>query len=163
MPRVLPNVLGAGFLPVAELCAAVHDGDLMRLDDAFICVDEPDRAELRADALMLELPPVPAARHLIAAGWSAAWVYGALDSPPWQHEVCVRADERASLWLPPRFRQRELRLTDADETRVAALRVTTPARTLRDVARRLPLSPELADAITRLERLTQASLPISRR
>lgn len=162
MPRTLPNVLNSGVLPIAELCAACRDGDLMRIDDGFICVDEPDRSDLRADALRLAIPAVPAAKHLIAIGWSAAWVLGALDSPPWQHEVCVRADERATLRLPPRFRQRELRITDADEIRIAGLRVTTPARTLRDVAKRQSLSPELAVAITRLE-LWGAASGISRR
>ena len=151
MPRVLPNALGADVLPVAELCAASRDGDLMRIDDGFVCVDEPDRAELRAELLALELPRVPAARHLIVMGWSAAWVFGALDHPPWQLEVCVRADERASLWLPPRFRLRELRLTDPDEIRVAGLRVTTPARTLRELAGRGPISPDLGPALARLE------------
>ena len=135
MPRLLPAVFGAGFLPLAELCAAVHDGDLMAFDGNFICVDEPDRADLRASALKMQFPDVEASKHLVAMGWSAAWVHGVLDGAPWQHEVCVRADERASVHLSPRFRQRELRLTDDEEMFIGDLRVTTPARTARDLTR----------------------------
>lgn len=157
MPRFLPSVLSTGFLPVAELYAATRDGDLVKFDDVFICVDEPDRRDLRAGTLASELPGVPAARHLVAIGWTAAWVYGAIDAPPRQHEVCVRADERATLRLPPRFHQRELRLSDSDETRIAGLRVTTPARTVRDLERKRPSSPESVAAIARLQLLTVAA------
>lgn len=150
MPRFLPSVLSTGFLPVAELYAAARDGDLVKFDDVFICVDEPDRRELRASTLASELPRLPAARHLVAIGWSAAWIYGAIDDPPWQHEVCVRADERATLRLPPRFHSRELRLADSDETRIAGLRVTTPARTVRDLELKRTDSPGSRDAIARL-------------
>ena len=159
MPRLLPVVLGTGFLPLAELCAACHDGDLVRLDDAFICVDEPDRTDVRAGALRSALPDVRAVGHLVAIGWSAAWIHGAVDSAPWQHEVCVRADERASVRLAPRFLQRELRLRDYDEMLIAGLRVTTPARTLHDLTRRSANSPGFASASQRLARLADETSP----
>jgi hypothetical protein len=152
MPRLLPPILDSKFLPLAELCAACHDGDIVRLDDAFICVDEPDGREIRARALRSCLPRVPAVRHLIATGPSAAWIHGALDKAPWQHELSVRADERATVRLPPRFRQRELLLRDEDEILIAGLRVTTVARTLRDLARLGSRSPTCAD-MSRLREL----------
>lgn len=141
MPRLLPPVFDSGFLPLAELCAAVHDGDLVMFDGNFICVDEPDRAVLRASALKMQFPAVEASKHLVAMGWSAAWVHGVLDVVPWQHEVCVRADERASVHLSPRFLKRELRLTDEEEMLVGDLRVTTPVRTARDLTRFATRSP----------------------
>ncbi|GGE88389.1 hypothetical protein GCM10011313_08830 [Mycetocola zhadangensis] len=119
----------------------------------FILVDEPDRADLRASALRTALPDVRAAEHLVAIGWTAAWIHGALDSAPWQHEMCVRADERASVRLAPRFVQRELRLRDYDEVLIAGLRVTTPRRTLHDLTRRSAHSPGFSSAEQRLARL----------
>jgi hypothetical protein len=161
MSRLLPAVLDSGFLPLAELSAACHDGEVVRMDDAFICVDEPDRREIRAGALRSCLPRVPAVRHLIASGLSAAWILGATDSAPWQHEICVRADERATLRLPPRFRQRELRLRDDDEILVAGLRVTTVARTLYDLTRQNAYSPAFP-VVRRLQELLASELIIRR-
>lgn len=158
MPRLVPAAIGTGFLPLAELSAACRDGDLVKLDDAYICVDEPDRSELRADALRTVLPDIPASRHLVAIGWSAAWIYGAVLDAPWQQEVCVRADERATIRLPPRFRLRELRLRDDDEVVIAGLRVTTPRRTLQDLEQRATRSSEFNAARRHLRRLATREL-----
>jgi hypothetical protein len=161
MPRLLPAVLDSRILSIAELSAAWHDGEVVRLDDAFICVDEPDRREVRAGALRSCLPRVPAVQHLIASGLSAAWILGAMDSAPWQHELCVRADERATVRLPPRFRQRELRLRDEDEMLIDGLRVTTVARTLSDLTRQTARSP--AFPVVRRLREMLASQDVIRR
>ncbi|MCP2030824.1 hypothetical protein L1277_000888 [Okibacterium sp. HSC-33S16] len=155
MPRLLPPILDSMFLPLAELCAACQDGDVVRLDEAFICVDEPDGRDIRARALRSSLPRVPAVRHLIATGPSAAWIHGAIDQAPWQHELSVRADERATVRLPPRFRQRELLLRDEDEMLIAGMRVTTVDRTLRDLSRQGSRSPTFTHMAQLRERLIE--------
>jgi hypothetical protein len=76
---------------------------------------------------------------------TAAWLHGATDAPPFRHEVCARLQARAALRLPRRFLLRELAMTEADECQVGCLRVTSPVRTVFDLARRA--SPENADRV----------------
>jgi hypothetical protein len=135
MPRI-PAVLTPGTLPLAELAAARLDGELFAVDEVWICADEPDGRELRAAALAALLPTSGATAHLVMMGLTAAWLHGAIDAPPWRHEVCMRLVERARLHLPRRFMLHERSLAGADECRVGPLRVTTPVRTAFDLARR---------------------------
>jgi hypothetical protein len=132
----MPPVLTPGTLPHAELAAARLDGELFAIDEGWICADEPERAELRATAVAALLPTSTGIDRLVMMGLTAAWLHGATDAPPWRHEVCARVDERATLRLPRRFLLRELALIDGDECRVGVLRVTTPVRTVFDLARR---------------------------
>lgn len=134
MPRI-PAVLTPGTLPPAELAAARLDGELFAVDESWVCADEPDGVELRATALAALLPPSASTSRLIMMGLTAAWLHGATDAPPFCHEVCARPQERAALRLPRRFVLRERAMTDADECRVGCLRVTTPVRTVFDLAR----------------------------
>ncbi|WP_354496094.1 type IV toxin-antitoxin system AbiEi family antitoxin [Mycetocola sp. 2940] len=135
MPRI-PVVLTSGTLPPAELAAARLDGELFAVDESWVCADEPDRFELRTTALAALLPPSASTSRLIMMGLTAAWLHGATDAPPFCHEVCVRLQERAALRLPRRFLLRELAMKDADECRMGCIRVTTPVRTVFDLARR---------------------------
>ncbi|SFN87687.1 type IV toxin-antitoxin system AbiEi family antitoxin [Mycetocola miduiensis] len=132
----LPPVLTPGTLPNAELAAARLDGELFAVDEGWVCADEPDRPELRASAVAALLPASESTRRLIMMGLTAAWLHGGTDAPPPCHEVCTRLEERAALRLPRRFLFRELSLTEADECLVGSLRVTTPVRTVFDLARR---------------------------
>ena len=132
----VPSVLTSALLPQAELSAARLDGELFAVDESWVCVDEPDRADLRAQSLAVLLPSSIAATRLVMMGLTAAWLHGATDAPPWRHEVCSRSDERATLRLPPRFVLRELCVDAADECRIGGLRVTTPSRTAFDIGRR---------------------------
>jgi hypothetical protein len=132
----MTSVLTPAILPAAELAAARLDGDLFAVDEGWVCADEPDRAELRATAVAALLPESASSGRLIMIGLTAAWLHGATDTPPWRHEVCARIGERASVRLPRRFLLRELALTEADECLVGGLRVTTPTRTVFDLARR---------------------------
>jgi hypothetical protein len=132
----LPPVLTRGTLPTAELAALRLDGELFAVDEGWICADEPDRSELRSSAVAALLPASESTGRLIMMGLTAAWLHGAADAPPFRHEVCARSQERARLQLPRRFLLRELAMTDADECQVGFLRVTTPVRTVFDLARR---------------------------
>lgn len=132
----IPPVLTPGTLPGAELAAAKLDGELFAVDEGWICADEPERIELRATAVASLLPASVGTGRLIMMGMTAAWLHGGTDAPPCNHEVCSRFENRATLRLPRRFQLRELVLSDADECLVGSLRVTTPARTVFDLARR---------------------------
>ncbi len=132
----VPPLLTRAVLPSAELSAARLDGELFRIDESWICADEPDSPDLRARSLATLLPVSIASGRLVMMGLTAAWLHGATDEAPWRHEVCSRSDERAGIRLPPRFRLRELCVAVHDECLIGALRVTTPARTAFDLGRR---------------------------
>jgi hypothetical protein len=129
MARLAP-VLHVGDLPLAELHAARLDGELVALDEAFAPIDQADDALARARSLARACPP-----RLVAEQRTAAWIWGAIVDPPARHQLCSSASARARPPAPLRCIVREV-VIDTDETVVlAGLRVTTPLRTVTDLAR----------------------------
>lgn len=126
----LPRVLSRLDLPEAELCAARLDGELYRVDECFSPVDEIEQATLRASALATILPA-----RLIAEQLTAAWVLGALEAAPAVHQFCVSARARARPTASRRLSVREVEIDDAEIVSIAGIRVTTPLRTVVDLAR----------------------------
>ncbi|MDM4763243.1 type IV toxin-antitoxin system AbiEi family antitoxin [Galbitalea sp. SE-J8] len=122
-------VLTTADLPLAELGASVLDGELFRFDAVFAPIDEFDRPAVRAASIVRVASP----RH-IAERHSAAWVLGALDDPPRRHELCASVAARTSSAMPG-VRVREVVIDEDDLVRVAGLGVTTPVRTVVDLAR----------------------------
>jgi hypothetical protein len=128
-PRLAP-VLSVLDLPLAELCSARLDGEVYEVDACYSPVDELASPWLRAAALAAQVPS-----RLIAERSTAAWVHGAVRTPPRTHEYCVDSVARCH---PPALRNvriREVVLDERDTVVVAGLRVTTPLRTLCDIAR----------------------------
>ncbi|CAN5360054.1 hypothetical protein BH11ACT4_BH11ACT4_03830 [soil metagenome] len=130
MPQRLPPVLSPHDLPLAELTAARLDGELFRIDDAFAPVDEIDQPSLRAGALRAVVP-----ERLIAEQRSAAWIWGALDAPPIRHELCVTAGARTRSPGVSWMHVREVVIEPAELATIAGLQLTTPLRTVVDLAR----------------------------
>lgn len=130
MTPQLPSVLSTTDLPLAELLAARLDGELFALDRGFAPVDLPDTALRRAESLGVGLNP-----RLIAEQHTAAWVWGALNTPPSLHEFCTALDariaHRAARWMSVR----EVVIDHEDVAEVGPLRLTTPLRTCIDLAR----------------------------
>lgn len=125
----LGPVLSSLDLPLAELCCARLDGELFALDEFWCPIDEVDGPGSRAAAAGMLVPP-----RCIAERLSAAWIYG-LVPEPLRHQFCVDAGARAHIPPSPRLQVREVRRA-ADETRaISGLRVTTPLRTVVDLAR----------------------------
>lgn len=127
-PR-LPLVLDDRHLPAAELRAAQLDGELGALGEAFLVTDSPDTAAARASSLE---PRVPA--RTIVAGRSAAWVWG------WAHDcaslrLCVPLRARIGSELRRALGVREVAIEPDEVHRVAGVSVTSPERTLVDLAR----------------------------
>lgn len=130
MTQRLPSLLSTDDLPLAELLAARLDGELFALDRGFSPIDLPETSLRRAEALAGGLN-----ERLIAEQHTAAWVWGALSSPPVLHEFCTALDarvaHRAARWMSVR----EVVIDEMDVTAHGTLRLTTPLRTCIDLAR----------------------------
>lgn len=136
MPQRLPSVLSSTDLPFAELQAARLDGQLARLGDCFVPVDEIQQPSHRALVVHSALPiTVGDGRRMIAEQRSAAWVWGALEHPPQRHQFCVAVDSRTGRDLPHTVAVREVVIDAVDVAFAGGLRVTTPLRTVIDIAR----------------------------
>ncbi|PWC04050.1 hypothetical protein DCE94_07710 [Agromyces badenianii] len=133
----LPSVLSIDDLPLAELCAARIDGELIALDEAWAPVDEPDLPALRAAAIALRAP-----RALVIERYSAAWVHGALPAPPPIAQFCVPRSSRVAVITAPRVVVREVALAEIDIVDFAHARCTSLVRTGFDLLR----EPGHADA-----------------
>ncbi|MEO7372295.1 MAG: type IV toxin-antitoxin system AbiEi family antitoxin [Terrimesophilobacter sp.] len=130
----LPAVLTRSDVPEAELCAARLDGEVYRIDECFSPIDEIEDPVLRAAALSSITP----ARY-IAEQRTAAWVHGALRSPPAVHQFCVAAHARAKPRQRRRMIVREVEIDDSEIQPCGGITVTTPLRTVVDLARFSPL------------------------
>ena len=126
----LPTMLTESDLPLAELTALMLDGELYRLDTGYSPVDQPDFPSVRAATLACRWP-----HRLIVEQHSAAWVHGALERPPARHELCADTGARAR---PTNLRAASVRevVISADEVQgMGGIDVTTPVRTVCDLAR----------------------------
>ncbi|WP_157372760.1 hypothetical protein [Agromyces sp. Root81] len=126
----LPSVLGTDDLPLAELCAARIDGEVVPIDDGWAPVDEPDLPGLRAAAVALRAP-----RVLVIERLSAAWVHGALPAPPSIAQFCVPRTARVAVFSAPRLVVREVVIAGADIIDYPSARCTSPGRTGFDLLR----------------------------
>ena len=126
-----PYLLFAGDrLSCAELSAACLDGHLVEVGEGYMPADAVETSWLRAASLAPVLTERLAVTHL-----SAAWVHGALAEPPARHTVQRAVPQRLHHIIGRRIHYRDPRVEDADLVRIAGVRVTTPARTLADLAR----------------------------
>ncbi|MBC7723180.1 MAG: hypothetical protein H7146_00290 [Burkholderiaceae bacterium] len=129
MPRYLPPVLTRDDLPEAELCAARLDGEVFELGECFWPVDTFEGAAERGASLAAVLP-----RRLIAERLTAAWVHGAVSSLPRPLQLAV--DTSARYRSPgERVELREVVLEAGDTEVHGGLTVTSPRRTVIDLAR----------------------------
>ncbi len=133
MPQRLPSVLSRFDLPLAELHAARLDGEVYPVDECFSPIDEIDRLALRARALAALFAP-----RLIAEQRTAAWVLGVVARPPAQHQFCADITARARPVGTGRITVREVVIDESDLFVCAGLTVTTPLRTIVDLARFSP-------------------------
>jgi len=114
----------------AELTAACLDGHLVALGDAYMPADAIETAALRAGSLVRTLGDTLAATHL-----SAAWVHGALPLPPRRHTVQRAVSRRLHVMPDRHLVYRDLAVASDDLQVIGGALVTTPERTLADLAR----------------------------
>ncbi|GGK85540.1 hypothetical protein GCM10007382_01880 [Salinibacterium xinjiangense] len=160
MPPRLPPVLSGADLPAAELWAAKLDGELFLVGDCFAPVDEIVQATHRARAVhSVGAPATGVDSRLIAEQRSAAWIWGALDVAPIHQQLCVVSNSRAGRDLPRTVSVREVVIRGSEIAMVGGLRVTTPLRTIIDLAR-FSEAFEFADVrtVSRLMRQSGISL-----
>ncbi|QHC58478.1 type IV toxin-antitoxin system AbiEi family antitoxin [Rathayibacter sp. VKM Ac-2760] len=137
LPSVLLSGSSPGRLPLAELCAARLDGEVVALDEGFLLADLPLGPPERGAALLAVLP-----RGTVADRLSAAWVHGALPAAPPVHSASIDRRNRLHPPMLARVRFHEVRLTDEDVAVLGGCPVTTPERTLIDLARTRPACPD---------------------
>jgi hypothetical protein len=153
MVRLAP-VLHPGDLPLAELCAARLDGELVAVDESFVAIDTAVVASVRATAVARDWSP-----RLIAEQTTAAWIWGAASSPPARHQLCASLERRARPPTPARCVLREVVIDDDEILLAAGVPVTAPLRTLVDIARFSPrFDAAERDIVFNLAALARATL-----
>ena len=104
------------------------DGDVIGLGTVFAPLDEPLSAGHRARAVHADHVD-----RVIAEQRSAAWIWGAVATPPPRPELCVAIGARVrSHHTAP---VREVVIEPGEILLVEGLQVTTPLRTVLDLAR----------------------------
>lgn len=135
MPVRLPALLTEADLPGPELQAAALDGQVYPVGDAWCSVAEIDDAVGRALSAGASLGP-----GVVVAGRTAAWVWGARGPAPLPHTGFVVSPAR----VKHRSRGsivRQVVIDDDEIVHVRGVAVTTPARTVVDLARDESWSP----------------------
>jgi hypothetical protein len=116
--------------PASELRAAVLAGDLVVVGDCWASVAEPQDPALRAASFAWSVGD----DRLVAAGRSAAWVWGACSRPPVHHDAAVPADHRVRC-RGAGTRVRELAIGVDDVVELGGVRVLTPLAAVVDLLR----------------------------
>jgi hypothetical protein len=117
-------------LSQAELTSARLDGHVVELGEGYVPADLVETMLLRAASLAELLGDTLAATHE-----SAAWVLGVTDAPPPRHTVQRAVDRRLHHVLSRRLVYRDPRILPDDLLDLGGVLVSTPARTLADLAR----------------------------
>ena len=126
----LAAVLSFRDLPLAELSAARLDGELYAIDDGYSPVDVPSGPRERAASIAHYCQG-----RLMAEQRTAAWVWGALEAAPARHELCASLGARARPAHPIRTSVREVVIDASEFVLFDGVAVTTPLRTIIDLAR----------------------------
>jgi len=136
MTERLPLVLTDAHLPETELRAAALDGQVYAVGDSWRSVAEIDDHVGRAIAVGLAL-----GAGVVAAERTAAWVWGARGPAPLPHSGLVASPAR----VKHRGRGSVIRQVVIDDDEIVVVHgvaVTTPARTVVDLARRENWTPQ---------------------
>jgi hypothetical protein len=130
----LNSVLTTADMPLAELCAARLDGDLVAIDECFRPVDLPE-FDWHRSAAIASLAPA----HTIVEQFSAAWVHGIVLEPPSVHQFCVAAGNSLPRFPGKRITVREVTIAKDEIVLVGGTAITTPLRTALDIIRLSPV------------------------
>jgi hypothetical protein len=125
----LSPVLADADLSPAELQAARLDGEVYDLAGAYCLMGELESPSHRARAVLARRSP-----RLIAELGTAAWIWGAADTLD-RLEFAVTPDARARLGPAHHATVREIVYESGDVTALDGCQVTTPLRTIIDLAR----------------------------
>lgn len=128
------------------------DGQVVAIDEAFAHVDQPPGPAQRAASVAMFCQ-----QRLIAEQRTAAWIWGATVEPPLRHDLCVSVGARARTTHAGRLHVREVVISPMEIATLGATRVTTPVRTVMDLARfQDPFDPGLITSLCAATKLTVA-------
>ena len=130
MTSVSPVLFPGTRFSVAELRAACLDGELVPFGAGYLPADAPTPPLVRATAIA---PCIASSYAFVRL--TAAWIHGATDEPGDRWDV-----QRAVPWQTTRLVERGVRYRDQelpaeDALVLAGVTVSTPSRTLADLAR----------------------------
>ena len=152
-PSGSPDPRALAPLSDAELRAAALDGEIVSLGDAYLPIDAPALPGDRARSLAaLRADP-----RLFAERRSAAWVHGWCAEPA-AASVAVNVAARVPSGVRRRTGARELVIDDGELVFCGGVRVTSPLRTLLDLAREHDDDVSL-DALTAI--VAASSIPVA--
>ncbi|TXK17527.1 hypothetical protein [Homoserinibacter sp. GY 40078] len=117
-------------LPYPERQAMRLDGELYAVGEVLVPVGVPDTPELRAGVALRGR-----SSRLIAARRTAAWVWGAVSTPPRPAEFIADLDARWRSIADGTSAVVESVVRPGDAVRLGGARVTSPLRTALDLAR----------------------------
>lgn len=117
-------------LSLAELSAACLDGLLVPLGEGFMPADAAETPWMRARSLFPLL-----GERWAAVRASAAWIHGAVSEEPTPHHVQRVGPTRVRALSDARTVFHDVRLESADVCAIAGVHVSSPGRTLVDLAR----------------------------
>lgn len=118
-------------LSLTELSAARLDGDVFEVGDCYMHTDAIEDDVIRAQSISVLVP-----RGFAACGPTAAWIHGAGDAAPLRHHVQRAVPKRVRVGpSTPRLTVHESALESEDWIDLGGVAVTTPLRTVCDLAR----------------------------
>ena len=135
-------------LSPAELSAARIDGHVIDLGEAYVPADLVETAVVRAGTLSAIVRPGTA-----ASGPTAAWIHGAGDTPPSVHHVKRSTDRRLRPQTSARLVFHDALLVASDLQLIGGIAVSTPLRTLVDLATTLHRDPRVLPWMDQLARV----------
>ena len=132
-------------LSLPELSAARIDGHVVEMGDAYIPADLVETADVRASTIAPLVQPGTA-----ASGPTAAWIHGAGDAPPGIHHVRRCVQRRLRPATSARLVFHDTVLPASDICTLGGIPVSTPVRTMLDLATMLHRDPRMRAWMDRL-------------
>lgn len=125
-------------LSLPELSAARLDGHVVDIGDAYIPADLLEAADVRAASVSALVQDGAA-----ACGPTAAWIHGAGDAPPPVHHVKRCVQRRIRGHASARLVFHDTVLPEYDVVQIGGVPVSTPVRTMVDLATTLHRDPRM--------------------
>ncbi|KJL19580.1 hypothetical protein RN51_02918 [Microbacterium oxydans] len=132
-------------LSLAELSAARIDGHVVEVGDAYVPADLPEGAHVRASTVASLVQAGTA-----ASGPTAAWIHGAGDAPPNVHHVRRCVERRIRAATSSRLVFHDTVVPASDLGLIGGVPVTTPVRTMLDLATAVHRDPRVLTWMDRL-------------
>ncbi|MFY9714659.1 MAG: type IV toxin-antitoxin system AbiEi family antitoxin [Microbacterium sp.] len=122
-----------------ELSAARLDGHVVEIGEGYIPADVVEGPEARAAGLRSLIQV-----GMAASGPSAAWIHGAGDRPPSPHHARRAIDRRLRPPVTARLVFHDSRLAPGDVVQIGGMAVSSPLRTMIDLALGIHRAPAFA-------------------